>query len=592
MNLRSAPSGRLRRALEFAIPFRRAVLAILGFTLLAAALNAAEPLVLKLIFDGLAGVPGRRRLLHGIALLIGLTLLREAGSGVSNWLTWKTRLGIHFALLEQTVGKLHRMPLRMQRSEGVGAIMTRLDRGIQGFLNAITQLLFNAFPAIVYLAISLVIMLRLDWELALLVLVFVPLPAVMAAIASPEQIRREHRLLDQWAKIYSRFNEVLSGIVTVRSFAMEDMEKSRFLRDVEAANAVVVKGVRTDAGFGAAGNLAVALARVTVIFVGGLFVLRGQITVGTLVALLGYVGGLFGPVQGLTGIYQTVQRASTSLKDVFTILDVQEHLGDAPDARELGDVRGEVEFENVTFRYEQADRPLIDGLSLSVRAGETIAIVGPSGSGKTTLMAMLMRFYDPIAGAIRLDGHDLRTLKQRSLRRSIGVVLQDPLLFNDTIRANIAYGRPEATAAEVETAARAANAHAFISRMPEGYGTNVGERGNRLSVGERQRVTIARALIKDPRIIILDEATSALDAESEALVQDAIEQLMKGRTTFVIAHRLATVVNADRIVVLRDGRIAEIGPHAELMKRGGYYASLVKRQTRGLIENKDEPLEL
>jgi len=592
MNLRSAPSGRLRRALEFAIPFRRAVLAILGFTLLAAALNAAEPLVLKLIFDGLAGVQGRRRLLHGIALLIGLTLLREAGSGVSNWLTWKTRLGIHFALLEQTVGKLHRMPLRMQRSEGVGAIMTRLDRGIQGFLNAITQLLFNTFPAIVYLAISLVIMLRLDWELALLVLVFVPLPAVMAAIASPEQIRREHRLLDQWAKIYSRFNEVLSGIVTVRSFAMEDMEKSRFLRDVEAANAVVVKGVRTDAGFGAAGNLAVALARVTVIFVGGLFVLRGQITVGTLVALLGYVGGLFGPVQGLTGIYQTVQRASTSLKDVFTILDVQEHLGDAPDARELGDVRGEVEFENVTFRYEQADRPLIDGLSLSVRAGETIAIVGPSGSGKTTLMAMLMRFYDPIAGAIRLDGHDLRTLKQRSLRRSIGVVLQDPLLFNDTIRANIAYGRPEATAAEVETAARAANAHAFISRMPEGYGTNVGERGNRLSVGERQRVTIARALIKDPRIIILDEATSALDAESEALVQDAIEQLMKGRTTFVIAHRLATVVNADRIVVLRDGRIAEIGPHAELMKRGGYYASLVKRQTRGLIENKDEPLEL
>jgi ATP-binding cassette, subfamily B, bacterial len=448
------------------------------------------------------------------------------------------------------------------------------------------------FPAVVYLIMSVVIMLRLEWRLALLLLVFAPVPAIVAALATPEQTQRERTLLDRWAKIYSRFNEVLSGIVTVRSFAMEDIEKERFLRDVAAANSVVVTGVRTDSGFTAAGNIAVALARIATICGGGWLIVRGEITVGTLVALLGYVGGLFGPVQGLSGVYQTIKKAQVSLDEIFGILDVQEHLGDAPNAIDVPTVRGEVEFDRVTFQYEQTDRPLLDGLTLTVRPGEVLAIVGPSGSGKTTMMALLMRFYDPVSGAIRLDGRDLRDLKQSSVRRAIGVVLQDPLLFNDTIRNNIAYGLPSASLAQVEAAARAANAHDFISRMPDKYETRVGERGNRLSVGERQRITIARALIKDPRIIVLDEATSSLDAESEGLVQGAIERLMKGRTTFVIAHRLSTVVNADRIIVLKEGRIAEQGRHAELMALGGYYASLVKQQTKGLIQNAGEPLDL
>lgn len=588
----AAQPSRLRRALAFTRPHRRAVIAITFFTLLVAAINAAEPLVLKLIFDGLELSKGLQALWTGIAILVSLAFLREGLNALTNWFTWHTRLGLHYALLETTVGRLHRMPLRLQRSEGVGAIMTRLDRGIQGFIGAVTQILFNVFPSILYLIISIVIMLQLEWRLALLLLAFAPLPAIIAALATPEQTQRERTLLDRWARIYSRFNEVLSGIVTVRSFAMEDIEKERFLRDVASANNVVVTGVKTDSTFAAAGNLVVALARIATICGGGWLIVRGEITVGTLVALLGYVGGLFGPVQGLSGIYQTIKKAQVSLDEIFGILDVQEHLGDSPHAIDVPTIRGSVDFDNVTFHYEQADRPLLNGLTLHVQPGEVLAIVGPSGSGKTTMMALLMRFYDPVTGAIRLDGRDLRDLKQSSVRRNIGVVLQDPLLFNDTVKSNIAYGKPNASQAEIEAAAKAANAHDFIMRLPDKYETRVGERGNRLSVGERQRITIARALIKNPSIIVLDEATASLDAESEALVQEAIERMMKGRTTFVIAHRLATVVNADRIIVLKEGRIAEQGPHPELMKLDGYYASLVKQQTKGLIQNVGEPLEV
>ena len=587
----AAQRGRLRRALAFAAPHRRAVLVIAVLTLLVATVNAAEPLVLKHIFDGLGGERGMRALLEGVVILLVIGLAREAIAAVTNWLTWQTRISLHYSLLEATVGRLHRMPLNLQRSEGVGAILTRLDRSLQGFIGAVTQLLFNVFPAVVYLAISIVIMLQLDWRLALVVIAFAPVPALIAALATPEQTTRERSLLDRWAKIYSRFNEVLSGMVTVRSFAMEDREKERFLRDVGAANQVVIRGVGFDSGFGAASNSVVTLARIAVIAFGGVLVVRGQATLGTLVALLGYVGGLFGPVQGLSGVYQTLRKASVSLDEVFGILDVQGQLGDAPDAADVTAVQGAVEFDNVTFRYDaHGDRPLLDGLSLSVAPGQSVAIVGPSGSGKTTLMALLMRFYDPVSGIIRLDGRDLRSITQASLRRSIGVVLQDPLLFNDTVRNNIVYGLPDASAAEVEAVARAANAHDFVLRLPEGYETLVGERGSRLSVGERQRISIARALIKNAPVIVLDEATAALDAESEALVQDALETLTKGRTTFVIAHRLATVVNADQIVVLQGGRVTERGRHAELAKLGGYYAALVKRQTRGLIQNEGEPL--
>ena len=586
--------ARLRRALGFAVPFRKAVFVIFLITLALATVNAAEPLILKYVFDNLTASPEVKVIVSGIIGLLVLGLFRELATGVSNWLTWNTRLKLHYELLEKLVERLHRMPLTFHRTEGVGAIMTKLDRSIQGFIGAVSQILFNVFPAVLYLGIAVVVMWRLNWKLALVVIAFAPLPAIIAAFAGPEQTQRERSLFDQWSRIYSRFNEVLSGIVTVRSFSMEDTEKRRFLTDVQKANRIVIRGVGTDSGFGAATNLVVMLARIAATGYGAMLILKGQITVGTLVAFLGYVGGLFGPVQGLTGIYQTLQRAYVSLDEIFKILDVQESLGDSSDARELTQVRGHVVFDDLKFHYEQPDRPVLSGISVEVKPGETLAIVGPSGSGKSTLMALLMRFYDPVAGSIRVDGLDLRLLKQKSLRRNIGVVLQDPLLFNDSIRNNIAYSRPDASMEEIIDAAKAANAHDFISRLPDAYETVVGERGSRLSVGERQRVTIARALIKNPPILVLDEATSSLDAESEALVQEALDHLMKGRTTFVIAHRLSTVVHADRIIVLKGGRIAEAGNHWDLMRLNGYYTSLVSRQTRGLVRNEGEskPLEL
>lgn len=580
-----ASKSRWTRALGAVWPYRGSALLVITLTLLGAAFGALEPLLYKRIFDGLgAGREAFGSVLPWALALGGLALGREIIVGGSGWLMWRTRLRLQHRLLDATVTRLHRLPLEYHRGEGIGSVMTKLDRGIQGFVAAYGDTITQLLPAFAYLVMSLVVMSQLSVRLTIATLLLVPIPAIIASIAAPTQVQREARLLERWSQLYARFHEVLSALLTVRSFAMEDRERRRFLDDVAQANSEVERGVGFDTRVGALQSMVVAGARVVSIGYGAYLVMQGAVTVGTVVAFLGYVGGLFGPVQSLAGLYSTLRKAAVSIDTVFGMLDAEEGLADRPDAIDPGRLVGEVKLENVSFRYADGP-PVLKGVSLTVRPGETVALVGPSGSGKSTITALIQRFYDPQSGRVFLDGRDVRGLKQEAIRRQIAVVLQDPVLFNDTIANNIAYGQPDATLEEIEKAARAAHAHDFIQRLPEGYETRVGERGSRLSVGERQRISIARALIKDPPIVILDEATSALDAETEAAIQAALERLLVGRTALVIAHRLSTVVRADRIVVLRHGTIIEEGSHRDLVTHHGYYAKLVHEQTRGLLPN-------
>lgn len=556
---------------------------VLFLILLLAGLNALEPLILKYIFDGFSKDKALQIVIKGILLLLGLNLFKEFNSAFSNWLTWRTRLKLHYNLLNITIEKIHRLPHDIHIKEGVGAIMTKLDRSIQGLIGAVSEISFSILPAIVYLVTALIVMFKLSRGLTLLVLVFAPLPVMIATMAAPKQRFRERTLMNKWTKIYSRFNEVLSGIITVRSFAMEDIEKKRFLRSVRFANRIVADGVRYDSSISAAQNIAVFAARISGIGLGGYLVIKGQVTVGTLVAFLSYMGYMFTPIQGLAAIYRTIQIAVVSIEQIYNILQTPDYIIDHPNSSNLAKVRGHIIFDKISFGYKNNQNKILDNIDVEVKPGEVIAIVGPSGAGKTTLMSLMQRFYDPVSGSILLDGVDIRKIKHKFLRRNIGVVLQDALLFNESIRDNIAYGNPAASKYEIEAAAKAANIHNLIINLEQQYDTIVGEKGGRFSAGERQRIAIARALLKNPPILILDEATSALDSETESLVQEALEKLIKGRTTFIIAHRLTTVINADRIIVLNKGKIIEQGNHSELMKQQGYYYSLVQKQMRGLI---------
>jgi len=458
-----------------------------------------------------------------------------------------------------------------------GAILTRLISDIQLAQNLVGTALTNTWMDASALLVVLYFLLRIDVVTTLVALSTFPLYLLFFRRFSDEIRTTTRQIQDELSAMSSSAQERISGSVVVRAFAQERSERKRFTMNSEKLFSTNMRRVFIQSLNQAVTGTLMGVAPLIVICFGGYRVISGSMTVGELIAVTMYLGPLYLPLQRFSELNVVYANAMAALDRIYEFMDEKPDIVSAPGALELTAVRGTVEFEHVSFSYDHSC-PVLHDVTFTVAPGEKVALVGPSGSGKTTIVSLIPRFYDVSEGQIRIDGHDVRSLKVKSLRRHIAMVLQDPILFSGTIRENILYGNPTATEAEVVEASRAANAYDFVLSLPNGFETEVGERGTSLSGGQRQRITIARAFLKNPRILILDEATAALDSESEQLIQSAMTRLISGRTTFTIAHRLSTVVNADRILVLTNGRIVESGTHRELLARGGLYQEYYQTQ--------------
>lgn len=564
----------------FVRPNLRRVCWTLALSLGVSVAAASEPLLLKVVVDRLGGTPGaegRHALVVGVALFALVLTCRILGAAWVTTSTWAVRLGFEYQLRSRVASKLSVLSGRVQSEIGTGGIRYAIDESSPQTARAFTDVAYRLLPTLAYVVLAAWGMARLDTGITAMVLCLVPLPVLVGLAAKRQQTRRDRMQHAFWMRLWSGYTEVLHGMGTVRAFAREHFEEQRLLRRIRWAFASIQRGVHVDARVTVAAGLAELAARVIVLALGGLLVVRGELTVGSLLAFLGYVGGVFAPVQQIIELYPTLRKAGVALASVFRILDAEEEVPDVPDAVDCPPIRGALRFEHVRFGYRDGQCAL-DDFDVEVRAGETVALVGPSGGGKSTVLRLLQRVHVPAAGRVLVDGHDLRTLRIATVRRQFGVVPQDVVLFNDTVAANIAYGSPTATGAQIVEAACAANAHGFIMDLPDGYETLVGEGGRALSGGQRQRVAIARAFLVRPAVLLFDEATSALDADSEEAVQQALRALRQGRTTFIVAHRLSTVRDADRILVVDAGRIVGEGTHEALLATCPLYARLVERQ--------------
>jgi ATP-binding cassette subfamily B protein len=508
-----------------------------------------------------------------------VTMLLTVAQGYLNSIVGE---GIMRDMRVSLVSHLHKMPLKFFTGTKTGEIMNRVSSDVDNIDNVVTGTLTSLLTSLITILTTVVWMFLWNWRLALLSIAIVPLMVLPLSPVGRRMYEIRRKTREQRDHIESITQETLSisGITLIKSFAREAYEKARFykagtdLMDLEVRLAMVGRW------FIAAITAMVIIGPAIVWLGGGWLALHHAIAVGVVVAFVTYIQGrLYGPAASLAGIQVQIVSALAVFERIFDYLDMTPEEYEPPQAVTLAEVHGDIRFESVTFGYS-SERTVLDGVDLHIEPGQVAAFVGPSGGGKTTITQLVPRFYDPNAGRVVIDGHDVRTLTLESLRRDIGIVTQETYLFHDTVAANLRYAKPGASETELHAAARTANIHDFITSLPSGYETVVGERGHKLSGGERQRLAIARVLLKNPKILILDEATSALDSHNEAAIQAALVPLMRGRTSLVIAHRLSTILSADVIFVVDGGRVIERGTHAVLLARGGEYARLYRKQFR------------
>ena len=569
----------LRRIFRLGWPYRYRLLAALALTGVGTSVALVVPLGLRELVDAVFQEANRGLLNQLTLALIALFVLRAAASFGGNYLLGWVGERVVADLRKRVYRHLHRQSLRFFSNNRTGDLTSRLTNDVGSVRSAVTDALSNLLTQSLSLLGSVALMVVLNWRLSLIIFLVVPAVTVFAVYFGRKIRSLARRIQDRLADTTAVAEEALAAIRVVKSFARSDYEVNRYSDAVEDLFGTARYRVLVTALFRSTVGLLFFAALVGIFWYGGIEVLAGRLTEGDLVAFIFYAFNIARSVGGLSQLYSTFNSAAGATERLFDLLDTTPDLQDAPEAIALPPVEGHVRFDDVTFAYDDG-RPVLRNIDLDVRPGETVALVGPSGAGKSTLVSLIPRFYDPQQGRVTVDGYDLRSVTHRSLRGQIAAVSQEVHLFNAPIRENIRYGRLEASDEAIEDAARAANAHDFIVELPDGYDAEVGERGVKLSGGQRQRVAIARALLRDARLLLLDEATSSLDSASEALVQEALERLVEGRTTFIIAHRLSTVQTADRLFVLNEGRIVQRGTHAELMQSDGLYRDLASYQFR------------
>ncbi len=593
--------GTYARVLRFARPYRRSLTIFLLLVVLSALLGAATPLLLKVIIDdGIA--TGRQDLVIALSLVVGvLAVVVAVAEVVQRWFSARIGEGLIADLRSQVFDHVQRMPIGFFSRAETGALVTRLNSDVQGAQQAFTSTLSNVVGNLIGVAATITAMLALSWQITLLALGLLPLfvlPARWVGDRLSKITRERYRLNGEMGQMMTeRFN--VSGALVVKLFGRPEDESTAFarrtnrVRDIGVTAAMYQRIVMTSLGLLA--SLAVAM----VYGVGGVMAANGTLGIGTLVALTAYLNRLYGPLTALSNVQVDVMTTMVSFERVFEVLDIDPMIVDPPEPVALPRHDVAVEFDQVEFRYPSAsdvslaslegvvvldhrpNEPVLHGLSLTVEPGSTLALVGPSGAGKSTIAGLVSRLYDPTGGAVRVGGVDLRDTTLAEIGATVGVVSQDVHLFHESLAANLRYARPDASDDDLEAVLRAAEIWPVIERLPDGINTVVGDRGHRLSGGEKQRIAIARLLLKDPSVVILDEATAHLDTQSESLVHAALDAALEGRTSIVIAHRLATVRAADRIAVIDAGRVVEYGTHDELLAAGGLYADLSRTQFRG-----------